>query len=71
MPQGSPLREPVNRALLKIIDTDDWLRLKKRYKGALYRFRPLSSLGSGFDISRLGRAPSIMLGFVPLPNLRK
>jgi ABC-type amino acid transport substrate-binding protein len=33
MPQGSPLREPVNRALLKIIDTDDWLRLKERYIG--------------------------------------
>jgi len=34
MPQGSPLREPVNRALLKIIDTDDWLRLKERYIGS-------------------------------------
>jgi polar amino acid transport system substrate-binding protein len=33
MPQGSPLREPVNRTLLKIIDTDDWLRLKERYIG--------------------------------------
>jgi polar amino acid transport system substrate-binding protein len=33
MPQGSPLREPVNRALLKIIDTDAWLRLKERYIG--------------------------------------
>ena len=34
MPQGSLLREPVNRALLKIIDTDDWLRLKERYIGS-------------------------------------
>lgn len=34
MPQGSPLREPLNRALLKIIDTDDWLWLKDRYIGS-------------------------------------
>jgi polar amino acid transport system substrate-binding protein len=34
MPQESPLREPVNRALLKIIDTDDWLGLKDRYIGS-------------------------------------
>jgi hypothetical protein len=33
MPQGSPMREPVNQALLKIIDTDAWLRLKERYIG--------------------------------------
>jgi ABC-type amino acid transport substrate-binding protein len=30
MPPGSPLREPVNRALLKIIATDDWIRLTLR-----------------------------------------
>ena len=33
MPQGSPLREPVNRALLKVMDTDDWLSLMERYVG--------------------------------------
>jgi ABC-type amino acid transport substrate-binding protein len=33
MPQGSPLRELVNRALLKIMDTDDWLSLMERYVG--------------------------------------
>jgi polar amino acid transport system substrate-binding protein len=35
MPPGSPLREPVNRALLKIIATDDWIRLTERYLGPL------------------------------------
>ena len=33
MPQGSPLREPVNRALLKVIETDDWPKLVERYIG--------------------------------------
>jgi len=33
VPQGSPLREPLNRALLKNLDTDDYLRLKERYTG--------------------------------------
>jgi hypothetical protein len=33
MPQGSPLREMVDRALLKTIDTDDWLSLMERYVG--------------------------------------
>jgi ABC-type amino acid transport substrate-binding protein len=33
VPQGSPLREPLDRALLKIIDTDDYLRLKERHIG--------------------------------------
>ncbi|MDJ0875488.1 MAG: transporter substrate-binding domain-containing protein [Desulfobacterales bacterium] len=31
MPSGSDLREPLNRALLKIIATDDWTRVKTRY----------------------------------------
>jgi ABC-type amino acid transport substrate-binding protein len=34
MPQGSPLREPLNRALLKFIDTDEWERLVKKYFGS-------------------------------------
>ena len=33
MPEDSPLREPLNRALLKIIAKDDWLRLIERYLG--------------------------------------
>jgi ABC-type amino acid transport substrate-binding protein len=33
IPQGSALREPLNRALLKNLDTDDFLRLKERYIG--------------------------------------
>jgi polar amino acid transport system substrate-binding protein len=33
MPSGSPLREPLNRALLKIITKDDWHRLVKLYLG--------------------------------------
>jgi len=33
MPSGSPLREPLNRALLKIVGKDDWLRLVERYLG--------------------------------------
>ncbi len=34
LPPGSALREPLNRALLKIIETDEWMRLKARYIGA-------------------------------------
>jgi ABC-type amino acid transport substrate-binding protein len=33
MPSGSPLREPVNRALLEITAKDDWLRLVELYIG--------------------------------------
>lgn len=33
MPQGSPLREPLNRALLEITSGDDWLRLLESYVG--------------------------------------
>ena len=33
LPSGSPLREPLNRALLKIITADDWLRLVELYLG--------------------------------------
>jgi ABC-type amino acid transport substrate-binding protein len=33
MPEGSPLREPLNRALLEIIAKDDWLRLVELYLG--------------------------------------
>jgi ABC-type amino acid transport substrate-binding protein len=33
MPSGSPLREPLNRALLEIMSGDDWLRLLERYGG--------------------------------------
>ena len=33
LPSGSPLREPLNRALLKIITRDDWLRLVEYYLG--------------------------------------
>jgi ABC-type amino acid transport substrate-binding protein len=33
MPSGSPLREPLNRALLKIITRDDWHRLVESYLG--------------------------------------
>ncbi len=33
MPQGSALREPLNRSLLKNIDTNAFLRLKERYIG--------------------------------------
>ena len=31
MPEGSPLREPLNRALVNIIAKDDWYRLVERY----------------------------------------
>jgi polar amino acid transport system substrate-binding protein len=33
VPSGSPLREPLNRALLEITATDDWLRLVELYMG--------------------------------------
>ena len=33
VPSGSPLREPLNRALLRIITKDDWLRLVELYMG--------------------------------------
>ena len=33
LPSGSPLREPLNRALLKIITKDDWLRMVELYLG--------------------------------------
>jgi ABC-type amino acid transport substrate-binding protein len=33
VPSGSPLREPLNRALLKIITADDWHRLVELYLG--------------------------------------
>ena len=34
MPPDSPLRERVNRSLLKIMDSTDWLRLMDRYLGS-------------------------------------
>jgi ABC-type amino acid transport substrate-binding protein len=34
MPNHSPLREPMNRALLKITETDQWNRTVERYIGA-------------------------------------
>ena len=36
MPQGSRLREPINRALLKFTDSEDWRRLVGRYIGFGY-----------------------------------
>jgi ABC-type amino acid transport substrate-binding protein len=33
MPNGSPLREPINRALLKVMETDQWDSLVERYLG--------------------------------------
>ena len=33
MPSGSPLREPINRALAKFMEQDDWSKLKERYLG--------------------------------------
>ena len=33
MPPGSPLRESLNRALLKVMATDNWLRLRQRHLG--------------------------------------
>jgi len=34
LPHGSPLREQINRALLRIIETDRWKRLVERYIGS-------------------------------------
>ena len=34
MTTGSPLREPLNRALLKIMGKDEWIRLVERYIGS-------------------------------------
>jgi ABC-type amino acid transport substrate-binding protein len=36
LPAGSPLREPLDRALAKFIDTDDWVELKDRYKDRIH-----------------------------------
>ena len=36
IPSGSPLREPLNRALAKIINSEEWLKLKKRYTGSIH-----------------------------------
>jgi len=33
LPSGSSLREPLNRALAKFMEQDDWPRLKERYLG--------------------------------------
>ena len=33
LPQGSPLREPINRAILAYLSTDQWLMLRNRYLG--------------------------------------
>ena len=33
---GSPLREPLDRALAKFMDTDDWVELKDRYKDRIH-----------------------------------
>ena len=35
MPSNSPLREPLNRALTKIINTEDWVLLKQKYMGVM------------------------------------
>lgn len=36
MPLGSPLRKPLNEALLKFMQTDAWPKLLKRYLGTAY-----------------------------------
>jgi ABC-type amino acid transport substrate-binding protein len=36
LPSESPLREPLNRALLKFIETDDWKKLYERYLGITF-----------------------------------
>ena len=33
VPAGSPLREPLNRAIAKLIDQEEWNQLKMRYMG--------------------------------------
>lgn len=34
MPQGSPIREPLNRAILKILDSNEWKNLVEQYFGS-------------------------------------
>ena len=34
LPEGSPLREPLNRSLLEIVEEGDWKRQVQRYVGA-------------------------------------
>jgi polar amino acid transport system substrate-binding protein len=34
MPHGSPLRKPINIALLQIMEKEEWNRLVKRYIGS-------------------------------------
>jgi len=34
MPQGSQLRETLNRALMRVLDSEDYLRIKERYIGS-------------------------------------
>jgi polar amino acid transport system substrate-binding protein len=36
MPTGSPMRERINRSLLKVMATSDWSRLMDRYLGPEY-----------------------------------
>ena len=36
LPTASPLLEPLDRALAKIITSDDWVELKDRYMGCIY-----------------------------------
>jgi ABC-type amino acid transport substrate-binding protein len=36
LPAGSPLREPLNRALLEIVESPDWSRRVERYIGPGY-----------------------------------
>jgi ABC-type amino acid transport substrate-binding protein len=36
MPAGSPLREPLNRALARILENDVWKRLQERYLGKIH-----------------------------------
>ena len=36
MPDGSPLRESINRALLQVMEKDEWDRLVERYIGSNY-----------------------------------
>lgn len=33
LPQGSPLREPINRAILEYLESDEWQAMKNRYLG--------------------------------------
>ena len=36
LPSNSPLREPLNRAIAKFLETDDWIELKQRYIGSIH-----------------------------------